>query len=538
MPATPNPLSGCPLKRLEIHGGSICNIYDAAQLERSLTATLEAQRSIAGDNHNLLLQSHLGLKRVLSIQLTDLIKSSNDKTETIDVDKLSQRICIQIRPQEQIALFHFEQSRDFNVAIYMLKKFGFRIKEGISLSYHTCTTSGFDSPSYPAPSTNGFGPRLSSITPLQSQRDLQAQSPFSFTSMLNSDVPLAQIQSSENNPGQGSLNNIQHQHINQPPPQDLSQQLTQQVVPVITHNPHLNPYQMYLGQQGNMYQPRVSSPLRNAVPVGDRSESPISPIPNSQPTFLTNSVAMGSLPTHRSISAPNPLSNSWQQPRCVDPCAQGPLNYYQQSPPGSQDTNTSPASSSQATDETDDSVPLQPSQDFRKLMPQTRSLPFVKDIKDKVAKSKSGERQVSKDISRLTNKPRKSPRSIHKNKGTSYEKSNLFVREMVFTDTLNIENSSVHSQLDLRQTSSQPTGSQADDSSTYHFSFELAELPPMLITDPTLLERVNQATSKLLDQYNADISRGCDGAACAQFYLKQIHIVRRDFWLSQLEQTD
>jgi hypothetical protein len=65
MPAPPpTPLSGCPLERLEIHGGPTCNVYDAAHLESSLTATLEAQRS----TNNLLLQSHLGLRRVVRIQ--------------------------------------------------------------------------------------------------------------------------------------------------------------------------------------------------------------------------------------------------------------------------------------------------------------------------------------------------------------------------------------------------------------------------------------------------------------------------------------
>jgi hypothetical protein len=61
------PLSGCPLKRLEIHGGSAHNSYDAAYLESSLTATLEAQRSTTENHSNLLLQSHLGLQRIVRI---------------------------------------------------------------------------------------------------------------------------------------------------------------------------------------------------------------------------------------------------------------------------------------------------------------------------------------------------------------------------------------------------------------------------------------------------------------------------------------
>lgn len=61
------PLSGCPLKRLEIHGGSTHSSYDAANLDSSLTATLEAQRSTTGNHSNLLLQSHLGIQRIVRI---------------------------------------------------------------------------------------------------------------------------------------------------------------------------------------------------------------------------------------------------------------------------------------------------------------------------------------------------------------------------------------------------------------------------------------------------------------------------------------
>lgn len=60
-------LSGCPLKRLEIHGGPTHSTYDANNLDSSLTATLEAQRSTTGNHSNLLLQSHLGLQRIVCI---------------------------------------------------------------------------------------------------------------------------------------------------------------------------------------------------------------------------------------------------------------------------------------------------------------------------------------------------------------------------------------------------------------------------------------------------------------------------------------
>lgn len=69
MPLAPTPLSGCPLRRLEIRQGSTCTVYDAIQLESSLTATLEARRSTPGNANqsDLMLQSHLGLHRLVRV---------------------------------------------------------------------------------------------------------------------------------------------------------------------------------------------------------------------------------------------------------------------------------------------------------------------------------------------------------------------------------------------------------------------------------------------------------------------------------------
>jgi hypothetical protein len=384
---------------------------------------------------------------------------------------------------KQVVLLHFEKRQDFNSTISMLKRIGFRAKEGISLPVHTCTTSESGSLS-----PHGYGPRLSSFTPLHSEGPHLSQSPFSFTSMLNSEVPLSQIQS-------------------------LGTQ--------------------YLTQTGKLYQPRISSPLRYAVPISDRAESPpIPPIPNSQPIYPTNFVAMTSLPNYRSISVPNPLSNSWQQPE-NSPESSGTSCHasldYSLSPSGSQHSNTSTGSSLQVMDEVDNTFTLQHRQDFRKLMPRTRSLPFVKEKNHKVVKLKPAHKQ---------SKSHNSSRAGCEHKEIFINDSDMLIKEKSKTSQMHSLDSSdgsiAGSQLILRPTLSESTASQAEDTLICRSSFEVAELPTMLITDPTLLERVNQSTSKLLDQYNADISRGCDVATYAEFYLEQIHMVRRDFWLNQL----
>ncbi|KAF4595829.1 hypothetical protein GQ602_001442 [Ophiocordyceps camponoti-floridani] len=45
-------------------------------------------------------------------------------------------------------------------------------------------------------------------------------------------------------------------------------------------------------------------------------------------------------------------------------------------------------------------------------------------------------------------------------------------------------------------------------------------------------------TSGLLEQFQADVSRGCDEGLCAQFYLERLQSHRREFWLSRLMGSD
>lgn len=96
----------------------------------------------------------------------------------------------------------------------------------------------------------------------------------------------------------------------------------------------------------------------------------------------------------------------------------------------------------------------------------------------------------------------------------------------------------VDSELILHHTPPQSKASQASDTPTRHSSFEETKLSTMLITDPTLLERANKATSQLFDQCNEDLSRGCNAASYAGFYLEQIQAVRTEFWLNELSQMD
>lgn len=56
----------------------------------------------------------------------------------------------------------------------------------------------------------------------------------------------------------------------------------------------------------------------------------------------------------------------------------------------------------------------------------------------------------------------------------------------------------------------------------------------VLLADDCLLRQLAQDTDVLMDQYEADVARGCDDGACATFYMDRIETVRRDFWHGKL----
>ncbi|KAK2589884.1 hypothetical protein QQS21_012437 [Conoideocrella luteorostrata] len=67
-------------------------------------------------------------------------------------------------------------------------------------------------------------------------------------------------------------------------------------------------------------------------------------------------------------------------------------------------------------------------------------------------------------------------------------------------------------------------GSQVDD---------LPETAIML-TQPLILENLERESSPIFDQYEKDITQGCDAGQCAAFYLDRLHVLRRNFWHSEL----
>lgn len=57
---------------------------------------------------------------------------------------------------------------------------------------------------------------------------------------------------------------------------------------------------------------------------------------------------------------------------------------------------------------------------------------------------------------------------------------------------------------------------------------------PIIFVTDEMLNEVNKTTSKILDQYEADLGRGCDEEEYAHFYCDRLLAARRNEWYSQL----
>lgn len=420
-------------------------------------------------------------------------------------------ISIKIQRTRQDVVVSFERKQDFNHAMAILKRIGYRAQNGIPPAFHALDTNDTTAQSDSGPySTYHLGPRLSAFTPLSYGAQQLSQSEFSFTSMLNSDIPLTQLLPLS----------MTDQCFHQPQPYSVPQQSRRQSDPATAFNPHTSDQYVNINHSQRMYQPRISSPLRHAVPVDDQYKAPNLPMPNSQPMFFTDYADLSSISSYPPASEPSSQSNHSQLSEASITSHDTSLD-HQFGPPSSQESLTSVESSSQATDTTGDNFQLRLGQDFRKYLPRTRSLPFLKGKDYKVAKSKP----KTKQNQRHGNSQEKE--TIDKN-------ADVHRKDKTKVADLNV----VDSELILHHTPPQSKASQASDTPTRHSSFEETKLSTMLITDPTLLERANKATSQLFDQYNEDLSRGCNAASYAGFYLEQIQAVRTEFWLNELSQMD
>ena len=447
----------------------------------------------------------------------------------------------------------------------MLQKSGFYVRERPARTSSVPTLGSVGSSTVNNCNPSDLGPRLSSITPLpgwdlnSSPEERQATS---FTSMLESPlrwIPWqnpshASITSLAPIAGVASGMNATHTAHGAVKPTGHS----------ASYMPaHLNPYNVFMNRQDTgLYRPLVGSPLRNTF-YPERTTHPTESPPSSQESSIPSSSSQEvQLQTSCHFSPQGPASGA----------SQG-TEFTTFVTPKSRDLKSSSLHDPNSTVASTQSAPMteapETAQNFRKLMPRPRTLPFGKRKKEAEAPPKDVEDltllQTSKkdDLSKTRPKKRK-PKS--KDDGNPVETINSLPSQ---SSKLSIDSSvSIRPRTRRQETpkasssrkrpvelSYQPsnddhyaavdkdastvTRSSANTFSTTRSSPPQPEepLPLMLIAERSVLRQLNHITSSFFDQYEADVKRGCDEFASAQFYMAQIEAARRDFWHAELSGT-
>ncbi|KND88174.1 hypothetical protein TOPH_07192 [Tolypocladium ophioglossoides CBS 100239] len=521
----PTPVSGCPLKRLEVQDGVQSRVYDSTHFASALTLTLEGQRSVGAECDSFVLLVHIGPRRMLSIRLSDLLQSPSGITEAVAVDKSSRQLIVKVPAQRQEIKARFEDGRDFSLAVCTLKKSGFAIKDDApansSKQVSSLSQANID-----------LGPRLSSITPLpgpDTSFHSGAHDNLSFTSLLNfSFMPPDSSQTASSD--ETMRREPQKQNIYTPLPL-TGPDVSRQRMTADEAAQFLNPYNVFLNKQNSgLHRPRVSSPLRNAISPDDsvapgqssgcayaaeRNEDQ----PPARRQLVPRSISTSGLPSQRDNFDPPQPPESTSRRHSSDATASD------MPPIDSQTRRQSPGASP----------------NYRDHMPQRRDLPF-----------KQHEPQATKE--RVTNphgRKFRGSQGLAKSPDSENERKEAQVKRRrktrTTTDQPRLQTSP--------NISASTSPNSRDDSESSHGSLESARLPrsspetclsypqsfnldpshpTVLVADAAVLRKVRNITSALLEQYESDVSRGCDEGICARFYLEQMQSSRRDFWLSQL----
>ncbi|KAF5660186.1 hypothetical protein FDENT_13794 [Fusarium denticulatum] len=521
MAGPPTPVSACPLVYLEIRDGAIAKAYNSSHPHSAFTLTIEGERPIGSEMGILVLLIHKGKQ--------------------------------QVKPQALLA--QFEEKRDFSVTVCLLQKAGFFASEAIPASLLTV-------PPQPVSQTHDAmfdtRPRLSSITPPtllppNHFKGTGAPPDFSFSTMLNaplqsspfSTVPtsyMEQTQRAQSIPMQNYLPGTQMRHTS----------------PVTVK---LNPYHMFLERDGtHSHIPRVGSPLRysfNSSPPPTQS-----PIGRADMVMPLNVSTTGSHAQSLSVRE-SPEVGSFESRSDVD------TKSYNMRADLTKDLSPEPYRQQPLHD-----------QDFRKLMPRPRQLPF--DSRAKTAspyKKPEAHAGIQSGLEKSsdTREPRRSPSQslrrdpINSGEGQStentYNTTNKRLKQKIGR-VLESENTDDYSkattsfedrppssksvrtfanvkakddmykdaecQTTLPKSPKVATSSQRSSGSRQETSgVEL--LPWVILGDYNTLKDLNQATASLVEQFEQDVARGGDAALLAQFYSKQLWARRRDFWYKRFQ---
>lgn len=438
------------------------------------------------------------------------------------MDKTAKHLRIQIE-EEKTILANFEVTRDFNVAVCMLRKLGFHVKDASSKPPRKKASRKRKSPATAIEEPLNFGPRLSSITPLvgtEFHGESLCHQDLSFTSILNSPsmpmspdylIPYATQPYSNATPAQ-THHSPQYQT-------EFSQQ-----GPYMTS---LNPYEAFLGRQTNpTYRPHVASPLRNSfqawedINKGESFESP--------PTTISQSDWPSFTPT-------------------IGSCTEQTYTFHSSSAEASQDSTSSPNDSqssnlteaSSANDSTQNSASESP-RDFRKLMPQPRKLPFIRRIEKKMdSRSLSVTQHAAQtqagDHGEFANEPfQLNRRNLLRTCSEAHEatESRQPLEKRAQMVNAGSQTELFPNTLAPAHFSQQLTG---ENHASHH---KLDRGTSIFVADPSLIRQAGEVANRFLEQYETDVARGCDEHICAKFYMEQIDAARSAFWRYNLADKD
>lgn len=309
------------------------------------------------------------------------------------------------------------------------------------------------------------------------------------------------------------------------------------------NHPQLNPYNFFLGQQGNnLHQPPVSSPLRNSLSLdGNQPQQPAAVgLYRQTSSFVDNmnQVQRASFP----ISLTSQPSLQPTSPTLIpgEESAVDPQRSAANACPVSIPTNQVTIS------------PKKAAKNFREQLPQPRSLPFISSPKKRAKPMESRPTKKTRKSDTIVRNLQDNDKRQHqgetsgvkyKDRGTScvQEKQTMDAGTSTRIVVFRKSGSTKAKQKPVEPAHSSQRALVKTDSS-FHSQQELglqSQLCPMIVlADPSVLRRANEATSGLFEQYQEDLQRGCDDGLCAQFYMDQILAARRSFWYTKLLNMD
>ncbi|KAJ4266415.1 hypothetical protein NW762_004399 [Fusarium torreyae] len=505
MPGPPTPVSRCPLVCLEIHDGVSARAYSSSRPHNIFTLTIEGERRIETETGTLVLLIHREMQQVVSLRLRELGGGLDD---VVSIDKQARRMCVRIPGKTQAILTQFEEKRDFNVAVCLLQKAGFFISEAIPTSLLSVLPSAKNvTPDTPL----DVGPRLSSIAPLSlfppnNVQGSEAQPSASFTEMLNASYQYTPLSST-------STPDVLHTQRTHSLPMS-SAIAANQMMGTVPSRTHFNPYNMFLGYGNNrMHMPRVGSPLRHSF--------------NSKPP-----------PSHTLHDEIVARSHEAMSPSGFRPSSSPAVHHAAHE-----------VSSSESTPEHSQKLPIetsrfevnsehylspklnhhQPSQggpnEFRDLMPRPRKLPFESDVKTAT---------LDEALGAQANTPEKSDGGLKQKKLRKYYTPNVEAEAMSTLSDIQVDNKA--QALGEQNTDAPKKPGSSFEASKLKTQFtDLGTSSWVVLADAGALKDLDQATTSLFEQYETDVANGGDKKLCAEFYMNQIWMKRKEVWLGKLQ---